>query len=89
MLVASCSAGVPPAVARASCPRRSERSRRGAHMKPKYFKTLAVVLVLTVVAAIAVAQGMRRGHMMPQPRFARPTRWTRCKACWRKPAPPE
>ena len=41
-------------------------------MKPKYFKTLAVVLVLTVVAAIAVAQGMRRGHMRGDGMFGGP-----------------
>jgi Spy/CpxP family protein refolding chaperone len=41
-------------------------------MKPKYFKTLAVVLVLTVVAAIAVAQGMRRGHMRGAGMFGGP-----------------
>ena len=41
-------------------------------MKPKYFKTLAVVLVLTVVAAIAVSQGMRRGHMRGDGMFGGP-----------------
>lgn len=32
-------------------------------MKSKYFKTLAVVLVLAVMAAIAVSQTMKRNHM--------------------------
>ena len=68
----TCSAGVPPAVARASCPRRSAGRRRGAQMKPKYFKTLAVVLVLAVVAAIAVSQGMRRAHMRGDGMFGGP-----------------
>lgn len=41
-------------------------------MKPKYFKTLAVVLVLTVVAVIAVAQTVRRGHMRGDGMFGGP-----------------
>ncbi len=41
-------------------------------MKTKYFKTLAVVLVLTVVAAIAVSQTMRRGHMRGDGMFGGP-----------------
>ncbi|MGA9812360.1 MAG: Spy/CpxP family protein refolding chaperone [Terriglobales bacterium] len=40
-------------------------------MKSKYFKTLAVVLVLTVVAAIAVGQGMKR-HMRGNGMFGGP-----------------
>ena len=41
-------------------------------MKPKYFKILAVVLVLTVVAAIAASQTMRRGHMRGNGMFGGP-----------------
>ena len=41
-------------------------------MKSKYFKTLAVVLVLTVVAAIAVGQGMKRAHMRGNGMFGGP-----------------
>jgi Spy/CpxP family protein refolding chaperone len=41
-------------------------------MKAKYFKTLAVVLVLTVLAAIAVSQTMRRGHMRGDGMFGGP-----------------
>ena len=41
-------------------------------MKAKYFKILAVVLVLTVVAAIAVGQGMKRAHMRGNGMFGGP-----------------
>ncbi len=41
-------------------------------MKAKYFKNLAVVLVLTVLAAIAVSQTMRRGHMRGDGMFGGP-----------------
>lgn len=41
-------------------------------MKAKYFKILAVVLVLTAVAAIAVGQGMKRAHMRGAGMFGGP-----------------
>lgn len=41
-------------------------------MKTKYFKILAVVLVLAVVAAIAVGQGMKRAHMRGNGMFGGP-----------------
>jgi periplasmic protein CpxP/Spy len=41
-------------------------------MKAKYFKILAVVLVLTVVAAVAVGQGMKRAHMRGNGMFGGP-----------------
>jgi Spy/CpxP family protein refolding chaperone len=41
-------------------------------MKPKYFKTLAVVLVLAVMGAIAVSQTVRRAHMRGDGMFGGP-----------------
>jgi periplasmic protein CpxP/Spy len=41
-------------------------------MKSKYFKTLAVVLVLAVMAAIAVSQTARRAHMRDGGMFGGP-----------------
>ena len=38
-------------------------------MKQKWFKTLAVVLVLAVVAAIAVSQTVQRAHMRGEGMF--------------------
>jgi len=41
-------------------------------MKPKSLKILAVVLLLSVVAAIAAGQSMRRGHMRGNGMFGGP-----------------
>lgn len=41
-------------------------------MKAKYFKILAVVLLLAVVAAVAVSQTMRRSHMRGDGMFGGP-----------------
>ena len=41
-------------------------------MKSKYFKILAVVLALAVLAAIAVSQTMRRSHMRGDGMFGGP-----------------
>jgi len=41
-------------------------------MKSKYFKILAVVLVLAVMAAIALSQTMRRAHMRGDGMFGGP-----------------
>jgi len=41
-------------------------------MKSKYFKTLAVALVLAVMAAIAVSQTVRRAHMHRHGMFGGP-----------------
>jgi Spy/CpxP family protein refolding chaperone len=41
-------------------------------MKPKYIKTLAVVLALTVVAAVAVSQTVKRAHMRGAGMFGGP-----------------
>lgn len=41
-------------------------------MKPKYWKVLAIVLVLAVVGAIAVSQTVRRSHMRGAGMFGGP-----------------
>jgi|SRR4051812_37116119 periplasmic protein CpxP/Spy len=41
-------------------------------MKPKYLKTLAVILALTILAAIAVSQTAKRSHMHSAGMFGGP-----------------
>jgi Spy/CpxP family protein refolding chaperone len=47
----------------------SEGAGGGGNMKAKHFKVFAVVLLVTVVAAIAVSQTVRRAHMRSDAMF--------------------
>jgi periplasmic protein CpxP/Spy len=48
------------------------KSAGGAHMKTRYFKIAAVVLVLAVMTAIAVSQTVKRAHMRGHGMFGGP-----------------